>query len=208
MYLYARTGAAAPGKQLEATAFAIDIAAKVNSITSLDVRVWTPVYGAPMNTFSWVAMLEHASDMAMTSEKLLADATYMDAVSGAAELFVSVEDSLGEILSLLGPHEGDPHFASVVTAQCAGGHIAEAVSWGVDLAEHVHTITGRDGAFGRSVYGPWAQVSWISLADTAQQVEIAEAATNADPTFLERVDQAGALFVPSTATSLLSRRIG
>lgn len=208
MFLYTRTGTAAPGKQLEATAFAIEIAAKVNSITSLDVGVWTPVYGAPMNTFSWVASVEHASDMAATGEKLLADATYMDAVSGAAELFVSVEDSLGEIISVVGSHEGDPKFASVVTAQCAAGHLADALAWSVDLTAHVHSITGRDGVFGRSVYGPWAQVSWITLADTAQQVEAAETAMNADPTFLERVDQAGDFFVPGSATSQLSHRIG
>jgi len=208
MYLYNRTGTAAPGKQLEATAFAIEIAAKVNSITGMDVRVWTPVYGAPLNTFSWVATLEHASDMAATGEKLQADATYMDAVSGASELFVSVEDSLGEIISVLGAHDGDPHYASVVTAQCAGGHISDAIAWGVDMAEQVHSVTGRDGAFGRSVYGPWAQVSWISLADTAEQVEIAESAMNADPGFLERVDRAGDLFVDASATSLLSHRIG
>lgn len=208
MYLYSRTGHAAHGKELDATAFALEISAKVNSITSLDVRAWVPVYGVPLNTITWVAIVEHAADMAATGDKLLADASYLDMLSTAPELFEGpIEDSIAEIITMYGDHSGDPTFASVVNAQCAAGRIADAMAWGVDIGTHVHSITGRDGAFGRPMYGQFGQVTWISLADTAEQIEAADSAMVDDPGYLERVDQAGDLFVEGSATSLLSRRI-
>lgn len=209
MYLYTRTASAAPNKMLEATAFAAEIAAKVNSITSLGVRAWSVVFGAPLTTIVWTAAVEHPSDMASTGDKLLADASYLDSVAGAAGLFDGpLEDSMIEMISILGNHEGDPSYASSVSARCATGRIGDAMAWGVDIADHVHSVTGRDGIFGRSLYGPWAEVRWITMADTAEAVDAAEAAMTADPGYLTRIDQAGNLFLPESGIGHLSRRIG
>ena len=95
-----------------------------------------------------------------------------------------------------------------MSAQCAGGKIVSAMTWGLEVFNHVGSVTGRDGIFGRSMYGPWATLGWISIASSLDEIDAAQAAMSADPGYIEMVDQGGDLFVPGSATSALSQRIG
>ena len=67
-------------------------------------------------------------------------------------------------------------FATVVTAQCAPGRIADAMAWGVDILNHASKVTGLDSSLVRGLYGPWATLAWISLAETWDEVDAASAA--------------------------------
>lgn len=209
MLLFARTATIAPAKLADAAEWSVEIAAKVSTITGLDVKTWASVYGAPLNTVSWTCRVENHAEMGVAGEKLLADPSYLDATAAAAELFEGApEDALVEMVAFAGDGGHDGQYASLITAQCAGGRIAEAMAWGVDMMQHVASLTGRDAIFTRSLYGPWATVGWISLADSLDQVDAGTAATATDPTYLERVDQSGDLFTPGSGHARLSRRIG
>ena len=93
-------------------------------------------------------------------------------------------------------------------AQCAPGRIAEATAWGVDILSHASKLTGLDGFFVRNLYGPWATLVWISVAETMEEIDGAVAARAADATYLERIDDGGPLFHPGSASQRLLRRLG
>lgn len=208
MYLFTRTNTADPKRGPDALAFSIDIAGRVKSVTGQEVSAWTALYGAPINTVTWTTRVEgHAALGAMT-EKLMADSGYMSAIAEAADLFVDApQDALHERLAFAGTGTGVGSYVSAVTAQCADGKIADAMAWGVDMLNHVHTVTGRDGAFTRSLYGPWATVGWLSLADSLDQIDDANAKMGADPTYIEKLAGATGLFLPGATSSRLNQKI-
>ena len=55
--------------------------------------------------------------------------------------------------------------------------------------------------------GPFVTLVWFSLADTLEEADAADAAMSSDPSYLERIDQAGELFLPGTASQRLIRRL-
>jgi hypothetical protein len=71
----------------------------------------------------------------------------------------------------------------------------------------VSKLTGLDTSLARGIYGPWATLVWISLADTLEEADSADAAMSSDPSYLECVDQGGELFIPGTASQRLVRRL-
>lgn len=209
MYLFSRNRTAHPDKMLEATAYAIEITEKVNSISGLGLRVWSAVYGAPLGTIAWTATVASQAEMGAASEKVLADSSYQDALQGGQGLFEGpVEDQLVDMIALAGDggHGGD--YATLVQAQTASGRAVEAMTFGVEILNHVSGLTGRDGVFGRSVYGPWGGIGWITMAASLDEVDAATAAIAADTTYITKVDAAGPLFIPGGSSTRLTRRIG
>jgi len=208
MYLFVRRRTCAPDRIADATGFAIDMCNRVSGITGLTFSAWQVAFGAPVGTFSWSTTLESHAALGEATEKLAADSGYIDAVQSGAELFVGpAEDSLVDIVATVGDGGHRGGIASLITAEVAAGNLAEAVGWGVEMMEHVAGVTGRDGLFTRSMYGPWAQVGWISLADSFEQVDEETAAVAADPQYLTMVDAGTPLFLPGSGHGTLSRRI-
>lgn len=208
MHLFTRTATCKPDRGLDAVAWSVDVAAQVRSITGVEVRTWSVLYGAPLNTITWSCRTESHAEMGAMGEKLQADPGYAARGPEAAELFDGAPtDALIQVLGMVGDGGHDGRYASVVSAQCAGGQIAAAVQWGADIFEHVGSVTGRDGLFGRGVYGPWATLGWISLAGSLDEVDAAGEAVGADAGYLAKIDAAGDLFVPGSAQSVLSQRL-
>ena len=209
MYLFARNRSASPDKIFEAVTYAVEIAATVSSITGKEVSVWQGEYGVPLSSISWTTTAESHAEMGANREKLLADPGYLDTLQAGSRLFEGdAQDGLVDIVATAGSggHKGD--FASMVTAECAPGKIGEAMTWGVEIMTHVAEVTGRDGLFGRTMYGPWGQVGWISLASSLDEVDAAGAALSNDPDYVTKLDGSGGLFRPGSGATWLARRIG
>ena len=140
----------------------------------------------------------------------MADAGYLKMVSGeGARLFSGpAEDVITQFVGMAGTGTNVGKYAALVTAQCAPGKIAKAMAWGIDIMNHVHKLTGLNTAMVRGLYGPWATVGWITLADSLEQVDAGEAATSGDASYIESVDGAGDLFSEGSASNRLIRRLG
>jgi len=209
MFMFTRTTTFKAERSVDAAAWAVDIAAQVTSITGIEVGTWSVLYGAPLNTVTWSCGVESHAEMGAMSEKLMADPGYVARIPEAAELFEGAPtDSLVDLIALVGEGGHTGTYASTVSAQCAGGQIAAAMTWGLDIFNHVASVTGRDGVFGRSMYGPWATLGWISLASSLDEVDAAQAAMSADARYIEMVDSGGDLFLPGSGEGVLSQRIG
>jgi len=208
MQLFSRTRTANPEHALEAIAFSTEMAQYASQVSGLEVIPWVSVYGRPNGTVSFSARVESRAAMGAAQEKLLADPGYQKRVGEAARLFIgTAEDTLIEFLGFAGSGGNAGKYAYLVSAQCAQGKIAEAMAWGADIMNHVSKLSDLDVAFGRGLYGPWATLGWIMMADTLEQLDAADAAMSGDPTYVESLDVGGDLFVPGAATSWLVRRL-
>jgi hypothetical protein len=209
MHLWTRTRQIDVLQGPQAFAFAADLAQHAASTIGLEVVPWTAVYGLPLGTVVYSVQVESQAAMAAALTTLAADDGYRRRIeeSGSTLYTGPGEDAIGEVMSLAGPGGTVGNFASVVLAQCAPGRIGEATAWGVDILSHASKLTGLDGAFVRGLYGPWATLAWISLAETMDEVDGAVACLTADATYIERIDDAGPLFLPGSASQRLLRRL-
>lgn len=208
MYLFVRTRSAVPERIFEATVWATEMAEQVSGITGLRIAANQVEYGAPLNSFSWSTTVGSYAEMGAAREKLFADPGYLESIQAASGLFEGPpEDSLIDIIATAGDGGHRGGFASMITTQCAAGKIGEAMAFGVDIMNHVSAVTGRDGVFGRSMHGPWAGVGWITLSDSLDEVDAFNAALEADPDYLTKVDASKDLFLPGSGVGRLTRRI-
>jgi hypothetical protein len=208
MYLYVRTSEAAPGKAAQAAAFAVEAAAYVKGATGHEIYTWTAAFGAPLGTVSWSARLESIAAYGEFTDHLAADAGFADLGVRAAELFSgSPSDSISEIVAG-SPNAGPRAFAAVVTAQCAPGRIADAMTWGLDIMTTVGSVTGLPVMMLRSMYGPYAGIGWVTGAESFAEIDAGNAATGADQSFVGKLDLGGPLFLAGSAHQILLRRIG
>ena len=209
MHLFTRQGRFAADQVEEGLAYAAEIAQYVSETTGLEVIPWTSLYGAPIGTVSWSARVDSQAAMGEAGAKLQADAGYRERVAANAHRFDGpVEDALGQILAASGERPTSPQLAAITTAECAGGKLADATAWGVDIMEYSAKVTGAPSSIVRGIYGPFGTLVWIALYESLDQVDAADAATSTDPGYLERIDQAGDFFRPGSATQRLIQRIG
>ena len=208
MHLFTRQATLGRDHVQDGLGYAVEIAQYVSEKTSLEVIPWATVYGAPIGSVSWSARVESQAAMGAAQDALLADPGFQERVTRNAQLFVGLpEDSIGEFVGFSGAGDTVRQYASIVTAQCAAGKVTDAMAWGVDMMQYAGKLTGLDTSIVRGLYGPFATLVWISLADTLEQVDAANAAMSGDPTYLERLDQAGDLFLPGSGAQLLIRRL-
>ena len=193
----------------EALILATDMAHLASKVTGLDVIPWTSVFGLPLGTVVYSAQVESQAAVADALAKLSADPGYQRLVAESGRRLYTGpgEDAIAELVSVAGSGESTGNLASVVVAQCAPGRIGEATAWGVDILSHASKTTGLDGSFLRALYGRWPTLVWISLAETMEEVDIASASLAADGTYVERIDDAGPLFLAGSASQRLLRRL-
>jgi len=208
MQLFTRQATLARDQIQDGMAYAVEIAQYVSTRTGLEVNAWTTVYGAPLGSVSWSTRVASQAAMGAAQETLAADPGFLERMSANGHRFDgSSEDAIGEFVAFSGDGGTVRQYASITTAQCAGGKIADAMAWGVDVMQHVAKVTGSDGSLVRAIYGPFATLVWISLYDTLDEVDAADRATSSDPSYLERLDQGGDLFLPGSASQRLIRRL-
>jgi hypothetical protein len=209
MHLFTRTRMIDPARAREAHAFAVDLSRYASATTGLEVVPWATVYGRWSGTVSYTARVESQAAMAGALATLAADAGYRERIADRAghALPGPVEDTIGEFVRFAGSGTNVGTLASVTTGRCAPGRIAEAMAWAVDVLSLHSKVTGLDGALVRSLYGPWATLIWISVADSWDDVDASAAALTADATYLERIDDAGPLFLAGSAEQHLLRRL-
>lgn len=209
VHLFTRTRTIDTAHVVEAHAFAVELSRYASATTGVEVVPWATVYGGPSGTVSYTARVESQAAMAAALSTLAADAGYEERIADSAghELPHPAVDSIGEIVSVAGSGGGTGTLAEVTTARCTPGRIAEAMAWAVDSLSHHSKVTGLDGALVRSLYGPWVTVVWIHLAGSWDDVDASTATLAADLTYLERIDDAGPLFLAGSTAQRLLRRL-
>ena len=209
MLLWTRTQRIEGASLRDALRTAVVVAEHASATTGLDVVSWASVYGMPLGTVVHSARVESQAAMDVALSTLSADEEYQRLLQDHEDALGTDlgEDSVGEVVSVAGTGGSTVRFVSALAARCAPGRLAEATAWGADVLSHASKVTGLDGVLLRCLYGPWPTLSWISLAESMEEVDVACSALAGDATYLERIDDGGPLFVPACASQRLLRRL-
>jgi hypothetical protein len=208
MNLFSRSLAVSPENADGGYAVSVEIADYISKNHDVPVTPWTTVYGAPLGIVTFSCRIDSLAAMGALDAALLADKKYLDVVATAAGKLVGpVQDGISQFVAMSGEPNLAGKFAAIVSAQAAGGKIAESMGWGVDILNHVTSVTGVGGSFVRGLYGDWARVSWIALFDSLEEIDAYEAKQSSDEAYIKKVDKAGDLFVEASASQILLRRL-
>lgn len=186
------------------------IAAAASSGMGTEVALWAAGFGAPIGAMAFTARVDGLADLAAKAAPLANDAAYQQLLAeGAGMMAAPPQDSLATPLH--GDMDGPPppvgSFAVVTSAAIGNGKYAEAVGWGIDVAQHVTAISGTPVSMLMQEYGPFGVLTWIGVSADAAGVDAAAAKTNTDADYIAKLSAAGDLFVPGSGTRTLLTRI-
>lgn len=207
MFLFSRISTIAPAKIQEGMQFAAEITAFINANSPLKLSVGSFMFGRSVGTVVWSCVVDSQSAFVAATDKLLANEQYWKRLNAASELFVgNPEDALRAIAAANGAI-GPAPFVQTILAVANGDRAAEAMSWGVQMSELVHKITGVPTAFVVDAYGPFGGVGWLSGYADAAAVDAAREKILASTDYHAAMAKSSGFFVPGTGRSALIRNI-
>jgi hypothetical protein len=211
MYLFTRSARLGPGNPQDSMVWALNITEKVNQISELDVSLWTTVFSPKLGTLIWTATVEDLAVLEATDAKLIADSGYLALVEEGAKFQSgdAIDDGLVQLVHAdTDAANTQPQYATVVQSALAPGNSIRGIELGVEIAQLVKKVTGRPTSFGVASSGVYGGVEWISLYDSIQQLQQADAAVSADTSLAELVDkEASKAYVTSATTQTIARRL-
>ena len=146
MYLFSRNAKAAPGKAMEAMGAAVEIGKKASAVSGLDIQTWTHHFGHPIGSVSWTCRVDSHADFYRATEKLAADASYVEMEQSMSDLIVEGEgDAFLEMIAGV-PPETPAKFYTTTRATIVQGKLGEAMQWGAEITDYVLNSVGRSGA--------------------------------------------------------------
>ena len=206
MYIFSRSTIAALGRQFDAIPAAVGVAELVTKLTGKDVNVFTGRFGAPQGSVMWTARTESMVELQEMTDKLMADAGYLELLESMNGLFMApAEDRLGRVLT--GPLDAaSSKYYGVTRAAMLNGKQADAIAFGIKTAEYIGKSLGTQSGFSKSGYGGFNDVTWLVGFDSEADVDAFDDWQMSDSGYHDIVAEAGELFVENSGhTSLIER---
>jgi len=209
MYLFTRQILLNPAHVRAGMTQALEMNRYVKEKTKLDTSLFRVLQGAPLGTLVFGFRTESYAASLADTDALIQSDEYMQKVESSAQYFTgNPQDRVAKYLHETGTLVGPPAAASIISATINVSQAAEAVAWSIELAEFTSKLTGVPNAVLSSSYGQFGEIVWIANGNSVEQLEEATEKTNSDPGFAERLGKSAGLFVPGSATSALTRKIG
>ena len=197
------------GSPRKSMPWAMQITEYVNSHGSLPVTCWAGTFGYPIGTMAWSTMVESQAALAAATGGLVVDPGYLDLIESAADLVTTPgQDLLREVV--YGTPGDPPPIGSIVTVTTATAivdRMADAVGWGVEIAQHVENVIGAPVALLTDVFGTLGGVAWISAQPDAAAADAARGKLNADGDYLSKVAGSKGLFIEGSGHLSQATRI-
>ena len=196
----------APGAYM---AYATEMRTYVSDKLGQEIALWSVGFGAPRGAMTYTARVDGLAGVQAMNATLADDADYMAKLAtGATMGGGAAEDSL---MQPLHGEMGDPppvgSVATVTTAVVGNGAYADAIGWGIEMAQLVESIGGTPTIFGMSAFGTFGQVAWINVAADAAAADAAGQAVNSNADYMGRLSAIGGLFVPASGHRSLAIRV-
>ncbi|MGI9602098.1 MAG: hypothetical protein ACR2QE_09450 [Acidimicrobiales bacterium] len=205
MYLFSRQ-VTLQGPFREIGAWAAEITGVINAHSEVPVTLWSSSMGNPVGSMAWSARVDSHAQLDAVTQSLQTNDAYMDlADQGQQYISEPGEDFLRQFVTE--PGAEPPQVAMITTAVAANGKMAEAIEFGVGMAEHVTKATGHPLALLTDAYGTFGSLTWINGFPDMAAVDSAQDALMADEEYLNRIVKAGDLFVEGSGQRSLAQRI-
>ena len=209
MLLFSRV-ATPTGSPRKTVAWASGMTEYVNAHSDLDVTLWSGTFGYPVGTLAWSTIVESQVALAESTSKLLADDGYFDLIEQAEGLFTTPPQDILRELVFGEPSDPPPigAVATITTATALVDRMADAVGWGVEIAQYVTEATAAPVAVLTNVYGQMGELAWIGVQPDLAAAEAARTKLAGDADYLARLAPTKDLFVPASGHISQVTRLG
>jgi hypothetical protein len=207
MYLFTRSRRLAPGQFVGAMDWIAAATQSVRKNTGRETNAWAAVLSPELGVVTWSIWAETQAEIIEAGDKLAASSSWLDLLERGGDYFEGpVQDGLATVLAgTVEPGADPPEYVGVATAVAAPGRLSDAVSFGIELAEHAKALTGQDAVFLLNATGLYGGVSWLIPSADIAAVDAWQAAVMADPEWLPLIDRIGPAYSPGAAQSLFRR---
>lgn len=208
MYLFTRRWLAEPGEFVKALEWSAEVTGRVREVTGRDVNAYTAVMSPEVGTVVWSMWAEHLTEIEAAGDALAADAGYRELVERGSDYFDGpVQDGLAQLVhGTLDADAGPPAYVTGAFAVAANGRLGNAISSGIEIADHATRVSGQNTLFIVNGTGAYGGVAWITPGADLQTLETGEAKLMADPAWLELLNRVGTDY-QAGVTQTIFRRI-
>lgn len=197
------------GSLADAMAHAATMRAYVSEKTGTEFGLWSIGFGGPVGAVAYAARVEGIAGVSAWTAALAGDTEYASMLAtGSAFVAAPPVDSLAEVIhGDLGTPPPIGSVAMLTTATIGNGAYAEAIGWGVDMAQHAEKTTGLATSFLMQSFGAFGAVAWLAGAPNTADADAANAALAADGDYIAKLRAAGDLFLPGSGHRSLAIRV-
>jgi len=208
MYLFTRSRRMATGDPAGAIAWVVGITEQVRTITGRQVDAWGSVLSPDAGLIVWSTWVEHLSELEQANDKLMAAPEYLESVAaGEAVGGGPVVDGLATLVHGEIDPAASTTYVAVASAVAAPGHLSDAITSGIEIADHATRVSGQPTVFVVGSTGPYGGCAWLTAAPDIDTVERGEAALMSDPEWLKLIDRVGTSYNNDAAQSMYRRII-
>jgi hypothetical protein len=191
-------------------AWAAEMNAYVSKKSGRPLALWSVGFGQPVGTVVWSLPVDSHADLQAAFAGLREDDGYYALLEKGAEFVTGpMVDTLREVVHGAptpgGRSVGSVALLTTVTMSAERG--ADAVAWGVEMADYVTSVTGDRSMFLLDSYGTFGQATWIGAAADMAAVDAASAKMHTDPGYLKRLAASGGLFIPGSGHRSIATRM-
>jgi hypothetical protein len=187
--------------------WAIEITQAVQS-AGAPTTLWSGMSGTPAGSVVWSTPVGSLAEFVAFGDSIVSNADYLRLVARAGDFVADVQpDRLNEVIH--GELKGETQvgtIATVVNATAVAGQWSAAGAWAVGIGALVTEITGIPLIVTTGTTGLMGSFGWISVVDSADELDTSGASLAADGRYMEMLDTTGGMFEPGT-TRVLARRI-
>jgi len=147
---------------------------------------------------------EHLADYEKMRASMAGDSELQLMMAGAGTMSTSIQDTIARVIV----PTGEP--AGWVTANTARMHmpkVADAMMFGVEVAEYVKQLTGKQVGFSSVVTGDLSRVAWVMFAKDMAEIEAVEEQTQSDPGYMALFGRSEGLFVDGSLQASIWQRL-
>jgi hypothetical protein len=194
MYMTVRQMQADIGRMEDAVSFAGYVAHKLNTDHGADMRASVNIGGDP-SAIALSGRWETLGQYGEMRAALMADAELQSAIRVGSALFTHAADAIGRAIKPAG--EPGP-IAVVNSANMHMPRVGEAVTFALEVAEVVESLTGNAAGVITSVTGDRSQLWWIGFSDSLDDIGEQGEKLESSEEYLALFKRSEELFVPGS----------
>jgi hypothetical protein len=203
MYLFTRSRRVGSPDVVGAMGWVVSVSEQVRTITGQQIDAWGTVMSPDAGTVVWSMWAEHLADIEQAADKLTASSEYAAALKQGDGFFEGpVTDGLASLVHGAPDPGAEINYVTVASAVAAPGHLSDAITGGIEIAEHATRVAGQNTMFLVGATGPYGGCAWITGSPDVGVVEAGESALMGDPEWLKLIDRVGTSYNADAAQAM------
>jgi hypothetical protein len=204
MYRTTRRLEGHPAHMEQRIATVMAVLERVNSHHGGQLACLVPVGGDP-GLILVVGNYAHLADYEKTRAAMASDTELPAIMAAAAGMTTSVQDTIAKVIVESGEPTG---WVSANSARMHMPRVVEAMTLGIEIAEYVKKLTGRQVGFSNAITGDRSRVTWGMMAKDMADIEAIGDQTENDPGYMALFARSEGLFVDGSLDAHILQRLG